>query len=192
MTSSEGFVFVLQDVSISLSVKAFFCQRGHCFVCVGLCGCECKQGWSQTWCRPLAKLMTIFFNIPKSQQAQGAWRYFLSSAWLVLFSDWWEEEQQCFQGLWFLLKGSHLAKWEREQSIYPLKESHPDDVSNRWLQDTPLSHRLTASFGHWGQKGKRMGVGEIIISINEALRTIRTAGSPDLVSKATSPRSFVL
>lgn len=37
-----------------------------------------------------------------------------------------------------------------------------------------------------------MGVEEIITSINEALRTIRTAGSPDLVSKATSARSFVL
>lgn len=37
-----------------------------------------------------------------------------------------------------------------------------------------------------------MGAGEIIISINEALRTIRTAGSPDIVSKATSTRSFVL
>lgn len=49
-----------------------------------------------------------------------------------------------------------------------------------------------ARLGHRGQKAKRMGVGEIIISINEALRTIRTARFPDLVSKATSPRSFVL
>lgn len=49
------------------------------------------------------------------------------------------KKEDYFQGLWFLLKGSHLAKWDWEQGIYPLKESHPNDVSNRWLQDTPLS-----------------------------------------------------
>lgn len=50
----------------------------------------------------------------------------------------------------------------------------------------------TASFGHWGQKGKRVGVEDIITSINEALWTMCTAGSPDLVSKATPACSFVL
>lgn len=48
-------------------------------------------------------------------------------------------KQEYFQSLRFLLKGSHLAKWEQEQDIYPLPQSHPDDVSNRWLLDTPLS-----------------------------------------------------
>lgn len=45
-----------------------------------------------------------------------------------------------------------------------------------------------------GREGGGDGVGarEIIISINEAPQTIRTAGPPDPVSKATSARSFVL
>lgn len=39
---------------------------------------------------------------------------------------------------------------------------------------------------------KEGGVEDIITSINEAPRTMCTAGSPDLVSKATSACSFVL
>lgn len=54
-----------------------------------------------------------------------------------------------------------------------------------------LPHSQLWSLRAEGKEGG-MVVGEIITSINDALRTIRTAGHPDLVSKATSAHSFVL
>lgn len=137
-------------------------------------------------------LRNIFFTFPSPGRAGSMTLYFIISVISFIFQGVAGKKQQCFQGLWFLLKGSHLAKWRRARGIYPLRESHPDDVSNRWLQDTPPRRRLAASVGHRGQTAERGGVEEIITSINEALQTPRTAGSPDLVSKATSARSFVL
>lgn len=137
------------------------------------------------------KLMKIFFTFQSPSRPGSMTLYFIISVISFIFQGA-RKEQQCFQGLWFLLKGSHLAKWQREQGIYPLRESHPDYVSNRWLQDTPLSVASQPALVTEGRTERRGGVEKIITSINEALRTIRTAGSPDLVSKATSARSFVL
>lgn len=138
------------------------------------------------------KLMKIFVTSWSPRRPESVTLYFIISVISFIFQLVRKKEQQYFQGLWFLLKGSHLAKWEREQGIYPLKESHPDDVSNRWLQDTPLAIASQPVLVTEGRRERGCGVGEIITSINEALRTMRTAGSPDLVSKATSARSFVL